>query len=135
MERIFTATKKDFRVETFRSGGPGGQHQNKTESGVRITHIPTGLKAECRETKSQRQNKTIAFKRLADLLVQRVMQDLTRENGISFEVIRSYHEPEDRVVDKASGERWTYAHIVEKRNIGDAIDARRNAILKEQTDA
>jgi protein subunit release factor A len=64
---LFTLTKKDFRVDTFRSGGKGGQHQNKVESGVRITHIETGISAESREFKSQLQNRKAAFNRLVAL--------------------------------------------------------------------
>jgi len=60
---LFSITRKDFKVDTFRSGGKGGQHQNKTSSGVRITHIASGAVGECRETRSQHQNKIIAFKR------------------------------------------------------------------------
>ncbi len=61
---LFSLTKKDFEIETFRSGGKGGQHQNKTESGVRIKHIDSGAVGESREFKSQYQNKKAAFARL-----------------------------------------------------------------------
>lgn len=63
-EPIFRLTKKDFEIQTFRSGGPGGQHQNKTESGVRIIHRPSGAIGECRSERSQHQNKQLAFRRL-----------------------------------------------------------------------
>jgi len=63
---LFSITKKDFRVDTFRSGGKGGQKQNKTESGVRITHIDSGAVGESREERSQFQNKKIAFRRLTE---------------------------------------------------------------------
>ena len=52
------------RVETFRSGGKGGQHQNKTESGVRLVHLPTGVRATSRSERSQHRNKTLALARL-----------------------------------------------------------------------
>lgn len=65
-ELLFSITKKDFDVQTFRSGGPGGQHQNKVESGVRIIHRESGASGESREERSQYQNKRIAFKRLAN---------------------------------------------------------------------
>lgn len=61
-----TVTLKDCRVDTFRSGGKGGQHQNKTESGVRITHEPSGAVGESREQRSQLQNKKTAFRRMVD---------------------------------------------------------------------
>lgn len=52
------------RVETFRSGGPGGQHQNVTESGVRLVHLPTGIRVSSREDRSQHRNREIALARL-----------------------------------------------------------------------
>ena len=54
----------ECRVETFRAGGPGGQHQNKTESGVRLTHGPSGISVTCRESRSQHRNRHIALARL-----------------------------------------------------------------------
>jgi protein subunit release factor A len=63
-ELLFSVTKKDLNVQTFRSGGAGGQHQNKRNSGVRIIHKESGARGESREERSQHQNKKIAFKRL-----------------------------------------------------------------------
>jgi protein subunit release factor A len=63
---IFSLTKKHFRVDTFRSGGKGGQNQNKRDTGVRITHIETGMMSECREERSQEQNKRRAFRKLVE---------------------------------------------------------------------
>jgi len=63
-ELILSITKKDFEVQTFRAGGKGGQHQNKTSSAVRIIHKDSGAVGESREERSQFQNKRIAFKRL-----------------------------------------------------------------------
>ena len=65
-ELLYSLTKKDFKVDTFRSGGPGGQHQNKRNTGVRITHIASGAVGECRNTRSQAHNKREALKRLVD---------------------------------------------------------------------
>ncbi|NLZ53088.1 MAG: peptide chain release factor-like protein [Thermoanaerobacteraceae bacterium] len=61
---LYSLSKKDFKMEFFRSGGKGGQHQNKTSSGVRIKHPASGAVGECRETRSQHRNKKIAFERL-----------------------------------------------------------------------
>lgn len=58
----------DVRFETFGAGGPGGQHQNKTEAAVRATHVPTGLSVVARNERSQHRNKALAIERLAALL-------------------------------------------------------------------
>ena len=54
----------ECRVETFTAGGKGGQHQNRTESGVRLVHLPTGIRVEAREQRSQHQNRKAALERL-----------------------------------------------------------------------
>lgn len=63
-ELLFSLTKKDFRVDTFRSGGKGGQHQNTTNSGCRIVHIESGAIGEARDGRSFHQNKKKALERL-----------------------------------------------------------------------
>jgi len=65
-EKLFSVTRKDFDIQTFRSGGKGGQHQNKTDSGVRIIHRESGAIGESREERSQHQNKKIALRKLAN---------------------------------------------------------------------
>src|ERR671917_2144170 len=57
---------RECEVETFRSGGPGGQHVNKVETGVRLTHLPTGLVVACREERSQHRNKMNCLRKLRD---------------------------------------------------------------------
>ena len=64
-ELLFSVTKKDFDIQTFCSGGPGGQHQNKTASGVRICHRESGAVGESRSERSQHQNKRLAMQRLS----------------------------------------------------------------------
>jgi peptide chain release factor 2 len=61
----------ECRVETFRAGGKGGQHQNRTESGVRLVHLPTGVRATARNERSQHRNKTLALARLRRKLEKR----------------------------------------------------------------
>jgi len=61
----------ECRIDTFGAGGPGGQHQNKTESGVRLTHLPTGTVVTSREERSQHRNKALALKRLRAELERR----------------------------------------------------------------
>ena len=68
----------ECRVETFRSGGPGGQHQNKTESGVRLTHLPTGISVTARDSRSQHRNRQIALARLRAALEERARPEVPR---------------------------------------------------------
>ena len=62
---LFSVTREDCDWQTFASGGPGGQHQNKTESGVRVVHRPSGAVGESREYRSQHVNRRTAFSRMA----------------------------------------------------------------------
>lgn len=65
-QRVLHLTADDFEVQTFKAGGKGGQYQNKTESAVRIIHHDSGVTGECREERSQLQNKKKAFTRLVE---------------------------------------------------------------------
>ena len=68
----------ECRVETFRAGGPGGQHQNTTDSGVRLTHLPTGISVTARDSRSQHRNRKIALARLRSALVERIRPETPR---------------------------------------------------------
>jgi protein subunit release factor B len=65
-ELAFSVRLEDCEIQTFSSGGPGGQNQNRRSTGVRIIHHPSGARGECREERSQLQNKKKAFRRMAD---------------------------------------------------------------------
>ena len=65
-ELLFSVTEKDLVVQTFHAGGPGGQNQNKTSSGVRIIHKESGAVGEARDTRSQLENKRAALKRMTE---------------------------------------------------------------------
>ncbi len=88
----FSVTLADCDVQTFRSGGPGGQNQNKTETGVRIVHTASGARGECREQRSQLQNKKQAFRRMTQDVKFTVWlnREMHRRRGIP--------SPEERVV-------------------------------------
>jgi protein subunit release factor A len=66
------------RVETFRAGGPGGQHQNVTESAVRLVHLPTGVRVVAREERSQHRNRALALERLRERLEELLRPDVPR---------------------------------------------------------
>ncbi len=85
----------ECRVETFRAGGPGGQHQNTTESGVRLVHVPSGLRAVAREERSQHRNRARALERLRSKLEKFVRRETPR---VSTRVPR--REKEKRLGDK-----------------------------------
>lgn len=67
--------RRDVRVDTYRDTGPGGQHRNKTESAVRLTHLPTGAVVTAAEERSQHQNRAVAWARLTAELERRAAQD------------------------------------------------------------
>lgn len=129
---IVSYRRKDFRVDTFRAGGPGGQNQNKRNTGVRITHLPSGLVAESRETRSQEQNKTLAFRRLAMLIRNWHREQMHTDRQISNETVRTYHAVDNRVKDHQSGLVQPYDVAV--NDIGDMVEARKKHLSVAQLD-
>ena len=101
--------KEDLKVDTFRSSGAGGQHVNKTESGVRFTHLPTGIVAESTDGRSQIKNREIAINRLAAKIREERQNKHQSEqaakrrslvgSGDRSDKIRTYNFPQNRVTD------------------------------------
>ena len=122
---------KDLRIDTYRSSGAGGQHINKTDSAVRITHIPTGIVANCEDERSQTKNKEKAMKvlraRLYDhykSIADKAQADRRRSQvgtGDRSERIRTYNFPQGRVTDHRIG--------LSMHNIGDFMNGNIGAML------
>ena len=95
---------KDIRRDTFRSGGKGGQHQNKTDSGVRYTHLPTGISAESREERSQYANDKKALKKLIERL--KIHFRVEPEDTISKVLVRTYDFIDHEVTNEKTGKKF-----------------------------
>lgn len=132
--------EKDFKIDTYRSGGAGGQHVNKTESAVRITHLPTGIVVECQDERSQIKNREKAWKVMNSRLYDhfRTLKDKEyAENrktqvgtGDRSERIRTYNFPQGRVTDHRIG--FTLYSLGEFMN-GDMFQMVEALALADQT--
>jgi len=122
---------KDLRIDVFRSGGPGGQSVNTTDSAVRVTHLPTGLEVKCQDQKSQLQNKIKALEILRSRLLDRMVaeQEAARARdrraqvgtGDRSQKVRTYNFPQNRVTDHR-------IHFT-THNIADVMDGKLDELL------
>lgn len=139
----------DLQIDTYRSGGAGGQHVNKTESAIRITHLPTGLVVECQDERSQYKNKDKAMKVLRSRLYEKMMREHNEAiagerraqvgTGDRSERIRTYNYPQGRVSDHRIGLTLYKLEAILNGDLDELIDAvvthyRAEMLKAEQTD-
>lgn len=132
--------EEDLRIDTYRSGGAGGQHINKTDSAIRLTHIPTGIVVACQSERSQHKNRAKAMSMLKARLYEyeqdKKRKDLERFYGAKGEIawgsqIRSYVlQPYTMVKDLRTGEQTSNVGAVLDGEIGPFIDAYLAALAK-----
>jgi peptide chain release factor 1 len=123
----------DLRIDVYRASGAGGQHVNKTESAVRITHIPTGVVVSCQDEKSQHKNKAKAMKVLKSRILDRMLADQQAKmaadrksqvgSGDRSERIRTYNFPQGRCTDHRIGLTLYRLDSIMQGNLDEFIDA------------
>ncbi len=123
----------DLQIDTYRAGGAGGQHVNKTESAIRITHLPTGLVVECQDERSQYKNKDKAMKVLKSRLLEAKREEqesavaeerrMQVGTGDRSERIRTYNYPQSRVTDHRIGLTLYRLEDVLNGDLDEIIDA------------
>ena len=123
----------DLQIDTYRSGGAGGQHVNKTESAIRITHLPTGLVVECQDERSQHKNKDKAMKVLRSRLYDKMLEEQNQQiasdrksqvgTGDRSERIRTYNYPQGRVTDHRIGLTLYKIEQILNGDLDEIIDA------------
>ena len=128
----FTINPSDLRIDTYRASGAGGQHVNRTESAVRITHIPTNIVVACQEGRSQIENRETAMNLLRAKLWQKANDEKIEKissmrksqvgNGERSEKIRTYNYPQNRVTDHRIGLTLNKLDIVMQGNLDDIIN-------------
>ncbi len=129
----FEINPADLQIDTFRASGAGGQHINKTESAIRITHIPTGVIVECQDERSQHKNKDKALKvlrsRLYEAELQKQQEAIAADRksqvgtGDRSERIRTYNFPQGRVSDHRIGLTLYKLEAIMNGDIDEIIDA------------
>ena len=137
-----TLNPADLRIDTFRASGAGGQHVNKTDSAIRVTHLPTGLVAECQDDRSQHRNKAKALAVLGarlrdkDRLERQAKDAATRKgligSGDRSDRIRTYNFPQGRLTDHRINLTLYKLLTIMEGDLGDVVTALQAAREAEQ---
>ena len=118
-----TVTKEDLQIDTFRSGGKGGQNVNKRDTAVRITHLPTGLVSVAREHRTQEQNKKAAFQRLSDQLIPLMVKAAkVPDFPLTTKIVRHYRKTDRKVKDTRLKRIFDYDEVLLGKGLDDIIE-------------
>jgi peptide chain release factor 1 len=139
---VITVNPADLRIDTFRASGAGGQHINKTDSAVRVVHLPTGIVAECQDGRSQHANKAKALQVLQARLQEkerseRAAKDAATRKGLigsgeRSDRIRTYNFPQGRLTDHRINLTLYKLALVMEGDLDDVLDALQSAREAEQ---
>lgn len=130
-ELLFQATKKDFKLDWFSGSGAGGQHRNKHQNCLRLTHIPSGITVTSQTERDRPSNQRNAFKTIVPLIIKFWFGEENKERyRATEEVVRTYNEPDNRVVDHSTKFRLSYKEVVLDGNLGEMIEQRRLGTVK-----
>lgn len=122
----YSYSRKDFVLDWYSGSGAGGQHRNKHQNCLRLTHIPSGITVTAADGRDRPSNQRTAFERLRPKLEAWIRAQIgATEYPRSDEVIRTYHEVDNRVVDHASGETIAWSEL--DKQFGAMIEARARA--------